>query len=117
MSVPRKALRTSWGDCLSGKCIGCLNAASPDAAVGQCVKPGFYLMGRPALGGRIICESCPSIDVREWRRKGLLRTGQEFSWLCRALNEPTTLRQETNIGGWLFATLIWRWMRPLAPPE
>jgi hypothetical protein len=37
-------------------------------------------MGRPALRGRTTCESCPSIDVREWQRKGLLRTGQEFSW-------------------------------------
>jgi hypothetical protein len=37
-------------------------------------------MGRPALGGCVTCESCPSIDVREWQRKGLLRTGQEFSW-------------------------------------
>jgi hypothetical protein len=37
-------------------------------------------MARPALGGRTTCESCPSIDVREWQRKGLLRAGQEFSW-------------------------------------
>ena len=37
-------------------------------------------MARPALGGRSTCESCPSIDVREWQRKGLLRAGQEFSW-------------------------------------
>ena len=40
-------------------------------------------MGRPALGGRMIYDSCPSIDVREWQRKGLLRTGQEFSWSWR----------------------------------
>ena len=40
-------------------------------------------MARPALGGRTTCESCPSIDVREWQRKGLLRTGQEFSWSWR----------------------------------
>ena len=40
-------------------------------------------MGRPALGGRMIYNSCPSIDVREWQRKGLLRTGQEFSWSWR----------------------------------
>jgi hypothetical protein len=31
----------------------------------------------------MICESCPSIDVREWQRKGLLRAGQEFSWSWR----------------------------------
>jgi hypothetical protein len=36
-------------------------------------------MPRPALGGRTICESCPSIDVREWQRKGLC-PGQQFSW-------------------------------------
>lgn len=37
-------------------------------------------MARRALGGRTTCESCPSIDVREWQHKGLLRAGQEFSW-------------------------------------
>ena len=37
-------------------------------------------MARPALGGRTTCESCPSIDVREWQRKGLLHAGQDFSW-------------------------------------
>jgi coproporphyrinogen III oxidase len=31
----------------------------------------------------MICESCPSIDVREWQRKDLLRAGQEFSWSWR----------------------------------
>jgi hypothetical protein len=37
-------------------------------------------MARPAYGGRTTCESCASIDVREWQRKGRLRPGQQFSW-------------------------------------
>ena len=44
--------------------------------------------GFEGLGGRTTCESCPSIDVREWRRKGLLRIGQEFSWSWRRGGEP-----------------------------
>jgi hypothetical protein len=36
-------------------------------------------MPRPARGGRATCESCLSIDVREWHRQGRLRSGQ-FSW-------------------------------------
>jgi len=35
-------------------------------------------MARPAGSGRVVCESCLSIDVRDWRRRGLLRTGLEF---------------------------------------
>jgi hypothetical protein len=27
-----------------------------------------------------ICESCPSIDVRQWHREGRLEPGQRFSW-------------------------------------
>jgi hypothetical protein len=37
-------------------------------------------MARRALGGRATCESCPSIDVREWHRQGRLDSGQQFSW-------------------------------------
>jgi hypothetical protein len=37
-------------------------------------------MARPALGGRATCESCTSIDVREWHRQGRLHPGQHFSW-------------------------------------
>jgi hypothetical protein len=37
-------------------------------------------MARPAGGGRLTCESCPSIDVREWARQGRLRPNQRFSW-------------------------------------
>ena len=40
----------------------------------------FSTVDRPAVGGRMTCESRLSIDVREWRRKGLLRTGQQFPW-------------------------------------
>jgi hypothetical protein len=36
-------------------------------------------MGRFAYGRRAICESCRFIDVREWHRRGWLRTGQRFS--------------------------------------
>ena len=39
-------------------------------------------MARAANGGRLTCESCLAIDVREWKRRGLLRPGQMFpvSW-------------------------------------
>jgi len=39
-------------------------------------------MARPANGGRLTCESCVAIDVREGKRSGLLRPGQVFpaSW-------------------------------------
>jgi hypothetical protein len=38
------------------------------------------VMARPAYGGRTTCESCTSIDVRRWHRRGRLRPGQYFSW-------------------------------------
>jgi len=34
----------------------------------------------PAYGGRTTCESCPSIDVRQWHREGWLYPGQQFPW-------------------------------------
>ena len=37
-------------------------------------------MARPAYGGRTTCESCPSIDVRQWHREGWLYPGQQFPW-------------------------------------
>jgi hypothetical protein len=37
-------------------------------------------MARPAGGGRLTCESCRSIDVREWARRGYLRPHQPFLW-------------------------------------
>jgi hypothetical protein len=36
----------------------------------------------------MICESCPSIDVREWQRKGRLQPGQQFSWSWTRGGEP-----------------------------
>jgi hypothetical protein len=37
-------------------------------------------MSRSALGGRMTCESCTSIDVRQWHHQGRLHPGQQFSW-------------------------------------
>jgi len=46
-------------------------------------------MGRSAYGRRVTCESCRSIDVREWRRWGLLRAaGQQFSYSWTRYGEP-----------------------------
>jgi hypothetical protein len=38
--------------------------------------------------GRASCESCRSIDVREWARLGYLRPGQRFSWSWSHDGEP-----------------------------
>jgi hypothetical protein len=38
--------------------------------------------------GRPTCESCTSIDVREWKRRGFLRAGQAFSWSWNRGGEP-----------------------------
>jgi hypothetical protein len=35
-------------------------------------------MARRAGGGRVTCESCLPIDIRDWRRQGLVRVGLEF---------------------------------------
>ena len=40
-------------------------------------------MARQALGGRATCESCTSIDVRQWHRQGRLYPGQQFAWSWR----------------------------------
>jgi len=40
-------------------------------------------MARQALGGRTTCESCTSIDVRQWHRQGRLYPGQQFAWSWR----------------------------------
>jgi hypothetical protein len=48
------------------------------------------IMARPAGDGRLTCESCRSIDVREWARRGYLRPGQRFSWSWSVV---ATLRQ------------------------
>jgi hypothetical protein len=34
------------------------------------------------------CESCRSIDVREWARRGYLRPNQQFSWSWSHNGEP-----------------------------
>ena len=44
-------------------------------------------MPRPFLGAPT-CESCPSIDVRQWHRQGRLRSGQQFSWSWTWSGEP-----------------------------
>jgi hypothetical protein len=46
------------------------------------------LMARPAGGGPLTCESCRSIDVREWARRGYLRPHQPFLWSWTRDGEP-----------------------------
>src|SRR5258706_21719 len=46
------------------------------------------IMARPAGDGRLTCESCQSIDVREWARRGYLRPNQQFSWSWSDGGEP-----------------------------
>ena len=56
-------------------------------------------MARPAYGGRTTCESCPSIDVRQWHREGRLHPGQSFSWSWTRGREPAgsvTVRVESD---------------------
>src|SRR5215467_12864980 len=45
-------------------------------------------MARPAYGGRTTCESCPSIDVRQWHREGWLYPGQQFPWSWTGGGKP-----------------------------
>lgn len=37
---------------------------------------------------RMICECCPCVDVREVKRRGLLRAGQSFAWSWNRNDEP-----------------------------
>jgi hypothetical protein len=37
-------------------------------------------MARAANGGRLTCESCEAIDVREWKRRGFLRQRVPILW-------------------------------------
>jgi hypothetical protein len=46
------------------------------------------LMGRHARRPRVTCEACPSIDVREWQRHGLLRVGLPFTYSWTRAGEP-----------------------------
>ena len=45
-------------------------------------------MGRSAYGRRAICESCLSIDVRQWRRHGLLKHAGRFTWSWTRHGKP-----------------------------
>jgi hypothetical protein len=45
-------------------------------------------MARPTGGGRVTCESCLSIDVRDWSRRGFLRSGLEFAWFWNQAGQP-----------------------------
>ncbi len=56
-------------------------------------------MARRALSGRSTCESCPSIDVRQWHRQSLLYPGQQFPWSWTRCGEPVgniTVRVESD---------------------
>src|SRR5690348_12954809 len=46
-------------------------------------------MPRWPVGGRTTCESCKSIDVRQWHRRGRLFAGQTFSWGWSCGGEPS----------------------------
>jgi hypothetical protein len=47
-------------------------------------------MGQSAFGRRPTCESCLSIDVRQWHRQGLLRpVGQRFSYSWTRDGKPS----------------------------
>jgi hypothetical protein len=45
-------------------------------------------MGRSTFGRCATCEGSLSVDVREWHRLGLLRTGQRFSWFWTHNGKP-----------------------------
>ena len=46
-------------------------------------------MGRSAFGRRLTCESCLSIDVRQWHRHASLRhTGLRFTWSWNRRGTP-----------------------------
>jgi hypothetical protein len=56
-------------------------------------------MARSAVGARTTCESCTSIDVRQWHREGLLCRGHNFSCSWRCGGEPAgsiTVRVESD---------------------
>ena len=46
-------------------------------------------MPRWPTGARDTCESCKSIDVRHWHRRGRLFAGQTFSWAWACAGEPS----------------------------
>jgi hypothetical protein len=64
-------------------------------------------MPRRAYGGRPTCESCASIDAREWNRRGLLRPDQAFSWSWDRGGEPCgSMFVRTEVDA---VVLIFRW--------
>jgi hypothetical protein len=46
-------------------------------------------MSRWPFGSRDTCESCKSIDVRQWYRRGRLSPGQTFSWAWTCAGAPS----------------------------
>jgi hypothetical protein len=46
-------------------------------------------MPRWPFGARDTCESCKSIDVRQWYRRGRLSAGQTFSWAWTCAGEAS----------------------------
>jgi hypothetical protein len=67
-------------------------------------------MARRAGSGRVICENCLFIDVRDWYRRGYLRAGQSFSWSWDRAGKPIgsiSVRTEADA-----AVLTYRAQRP-----
>jgi hypothetical protein len=68
-------------------------------------------MARPAYGGRQICESCKSIDIRRWQREARLRDGQYFSSSWTRGGEPSgsiTVRTEPKAVVLMFRSRSWQ---------
>jgi hypothetical protein len=68
-------------------------------------------MARPAYGGRQICESCKSIDIRRWQREGRLRDGQYFSCSWTRGGEPSgsiTVRTKPEAVVLMFRSRSWQ---------
>jgi hypothetical protein len=67
-------------------------------------------MARRAGSGRIACENCLFIDVRDWNRRGYLRAGQSFTWSWNRAGKPIgsiSVRTEADA-----AILTYRSQRP-----
>jgi hypothetical protein len=72
-------------------------------------------MARPAGGGRLTCESCRSIDLREWARRGYLRPNQQFSWSWPPGGEPCgSITVRTGPEAVLGAVVLSFWLRGLS---
>ena len=66
---------------------------------------------RPPYGARTACESCKSIDVRQWHRDGCLAPGQHFSrsWSYYG-GEPTDI-DTINVATEADAVMLTYWTR------